>query len=107
MSAPVKENYVHGLFAMYNCLIFQNEIPDNTNFVLEDLETCLVDGYWDPNSYTIGLDFNLEDEALRCTLLHEMIHAWDYKSRSVTDHGIVFQNKAYDILTLTGINVNR
>jgi hypothetical protein len=93
-------------WAVYNHQLFDNQLtlPSIDIVAYNQTETFTQFGQFSPGSLGVSVDIVCVDIA-RATLLHEMVHQWQYENGYKLDHGQRFKDQAARILAATGIEI--
>ena len=95
---------MESLFNMINTRLFGDKLPDCTIILFNGSDyltlkkmgvNCLIDGLCthDNKSWIIGIDKNLTGIDYFNTLVHEMIHVWQWETYRKMNHGTSFKTK--------------
>lgn len=81
----MKNPSLYKLFRKYNRKYFSNLLPEDLSFFYENLGSD-YHGYCEPWNYTVTIHNNLSKEQVRGTVIHELIHCFEY----------LIEDKAYE-----------
>lgn len=107
----MKNPNLYKLYRKFNRLYFDSLLSNDISLYYEDLEPQGLNGYCEPWNYEIGIHNNLSGFSVRSTLVHEMIHAFEYliEDKEYADeseyHTIDFYWHAIRIHQLSGYEV--
>ena len=94
---------IYDLYDEYNAKYFYNSLPYIDIYLVEDLDALGYFDHTDDDDLFIELRYPHYD--FKATLLHEMLHFYQYLNHLPIDHGSFFQRAARRLGRLTKLNI--
>ena len=98
----------------FNNKYFDGELPSNLKLkwnkskrVSGDARATInqITGVITPTTINISTYFKLDEESFTSTLIHEMIHVWNYVHNRNENHGPFFRAKARELSSKAGVKI--
>lgn len=108
-TSPIDIKWLMSNYKTYNTMLFDGELPDIDLSIIE-ISTCYLGitrnlcPRW-PLRVSLNVKFKENEFEWHETLIHEMIHVWQYVTFGVAGHGKTFKDKCKEFQDKFGIYI--
>lgn len=96
---------LYDLFELYNLTLFENELCSEISIEFVNLSEQNLYGSFDLLDGSIYIHCELDRIETKWTLIHEMIHLWQWQKYRQLNHKIRFTKKADELSKIVGFNI--